>query len=471
MRRTKIVCTMGPACESVETLKDMMNAGMNVARLNMAHGELEDHSARIASIREAAAATGSNVSILMDIKGPEIRIGKLKEASYELKAGQALTFVTEEQLGDGEKLWVNYADMPKVMEPGGVILLDDGLIELRVNSVDEKNIYCTVVNGGVIKPRKGVNLPGVRTTLPGVTERDVMHIDFGIKENVDIVAASFVRRAEDIIEIRRLLEEAGAGHIQIVSKIENQEGVENLDSIIEASDGIMVARGDLGVEIPVEDVPLIQKVMIDKCNAAGKPVIVATQMLDSMQVNPRPTRAEVTDVANAVLQGTDAVMLSGETAAGKYPVESIRTMATIAVKAESIMEYGSNLNKEGFGQSSSVTEVISKSVVSSSLELGAKAILTPTESGFTARMVSKYRPKSPIIAITSDERIKRRLALVWGVTAVSGAKVESTDELFALSLEAGRATGRLETGDTVVITAGVPIGKSGATNLIKIAQI
>jgi len=462
---------MGPACESVETLKEMMKAGMNVARLNMAHGELEDHSARIASIREAAAATGSNVSILMDIKGPEIRIGKLKEASYELKAGQALTFVTEEQLGDGEKLWVNYADMPKVMKPGGVILLDDGLIELRVESVDDKNVYCTVVNGGVIKPRKGVNLPGVRTTLPGVTERDVMHIEFGIKENVDIVAASFVRRAEDIIEIRRLLEEAGAGHIQIVSKIENQEGVENLDSIIETSDGIMVARGDLGVEIPVEDVPLIQKVMIDKCNAAGKPVIVATQMLDSMQVNPRPTRAEVTDVANAVLQGTDAVMLSGETAAGKYPVESIRTMATIAVKAESMMEYGSNLYKPGFGQSSSVTEVISKSVVSSSLELDAKAILTPTESGFTARMVSKYRPKSPIIAITSDDRIQRRLALVWGVTAVAGTKVASTDELFALSLEAGRATEHLESGDTVVITAGVPIGKSGATNLIKIAQI
>ncbi|MBD3922456.1 pyruvate kinase [Paenibacillus sp. PR3] len=471
MRRTKIVCTMGPACESVDVLKEMMKAGMNVARLNMAHGELEDHSARIASIRQAAAETGSNVSILMDIKGPEIRIGKLKEASYELKAGQALTFVTEEQLGDGEKLWVNYADMPKVMEPGGVILLDDGLIELRVNSVDDKNIYCTVVNGGVIKPRKGVNLPGVRTTLPGVTERDVMHIDFGIKENVDIVAASFVRRAEDIIEIRRLLEEAGAGHIQIVSKIENQEGVENLDSIIEASDGIMVARGDLGVEIPVEDVPLIQKVMIDKCNDAGKPVIVATQMLDSMQVNPRPTRAEVTDVANAVLQGTDAVMLSGETAAGKYPVESIRTMATIAVKSESIMEYGSNLNKEGFGKSSSITEVISKSVVSSSLELDAKAILTPTESGFTARMVSKYRPKSPIIAITSDDRVLRRLALVWGVTAVKGDKVATTDELFAASLEAGKASGHLETGDTVVITAGVPIGKSGATNLIKIATI
>jgi len=471
MRRTKIVCTMGPSCESVDVLKEMMLAGMNVARLNMAHGELEDHSARIASIRQAAAETGSNVSILMDIKGPEIRIGKLKEASYELKAGQALTFVTEEQLGDGEKLWVNYADMPKVMEPGGVILLDDGLIELRVNSVDDKNIYCTVVNGGVIKPRKGVNLPGVRTTLPGVTERDVMHIDFGIKENVDIVAASFVRRAEDIIEIRRLLEEAGAGHIQIVSKIENQEGVENLDAIIEASDGIMVARGDLGVEIPVEDVPLIQKVMIDKCNAAGKPVIVATQMLDSMQVNPRPTRAEVTDVANAVLQGTDAVMLSGETAAGKYPVESIRTMATIAVKSESIMEYGSNLNKEGFGKSSSVTEVISKSVVSSSLELDAKAILTPTESGFTARMVSKYRPKSPIIAMTSDDRVLRRLALVWGVTAVKGDKVSTTDDLFAAALEAGKASGSLEAGDTVVITAGVPIGKSGATNLIKITTI
>ncbi|MWC27085.1 pyruvate kinase [Paenibacillus sp. MMS18-CY102] len=471
MRRTKIVCTMGPACEAVDTLKEMMNEGMNVARLNMAHGELEDHSDRIAKIREAAAATGANVSILMDIKGPEIRIGKLKEASYELKAGNKLALVTEEQLGDGEKLWVNYADLPKVMEPGGVILLDDGLIELRVDSVDATNVYCTIINGGVIKPRKGVNLPGVRTTLPGVTDRDVKHIEFGIGEGVDIVAASFVRRAEDVLEIRRLLEEGGAGHIQIVSKIENQEGVENLDAIIEASDGIMVARGDLGVEIPVEDVPLIQKEMIDKCNAAGKPVIVATHMLESMQVNPRPTRAEVTDVANAVLQGTDAVMLSGETAAGKYPVESIRTMSTIAIKAESLIEYGSNLHKKGFGQSSSITEVISQAVVSSSLELEAKAILSPTEGGFTARMVSKYRPKAPIVAITSDERIQRRLALVWGVTAIKGTKSESTDALFSSSIEAGRAAGLIESGDTVVITAGVPSGKSGATNLIKIEQV
>jgi len=471
MRKTKIVCTMGPACDSVAVLKEMIAAGMNVARLNMAHGELEDHAARMERVRQAAAETDSIVAIMMDIKGPEIRIGQLKEASYELKRGQKLVLTTEDIVGDASRISVNYADMPLVMKPGGTVLLDDGLIELTVETVEGTEIHCVVVNEGVIKPRKGVNLPGVRTTLPGVTERDVRHIMFGIEHDIDMIAASFVRRAEDILEIRRLLEENGAGHIQIISKIENEEGVENLSEIIEVSDGIMVARGDLGVEIPVENVPMIQKKMIEQCNAAGKPVIVATHMLDSMQANPRPTRAEVSDVANAVLQGSDAVMLSGESAAGKYPVASVATMASIAQKAESTLDYRSQFHRTRSLHSATITEVISQAVVGSSLELGAKAILTSTASGFTARMVSKYRPEAPIIAMTDDERVLKRLSLVWGVIPVRGERSSSTDELFRSAVESGRRTGLIGPGDYVVITAGVPSGKTGATNLIKIEQI
>lgn len=470
MRKTKIVCTMGPACDSVEVLKEMVHAGMNVARLNMAHGELEDHAGRIERIRKASQETNAIVPILLDIKGPEVRIGKLQDASYELVAGETLTLTTEEILGDGQRIHVNYAELPLVVKPGNTILLDDGLIELEVAEVGATEIACTIINGGIIKPRKGVNLPGIRTTLPGVTDRDIRHILFGIEQKIDIIAPSFVRRAEDILQIRELLLESGAGHIQIISKIENEEGVQNLDAIIEASDGIMVARGDLGVEIPVEDVPMIQREMINKCNAAGKPVIVATHMLDSMQVNPRPSRAEVSDVANAVLQGTDAIMLSGETAAGKYPVQSVSIMSSIAVKAESMLDYQDGFRQRRSAQPTTTTEVISQAVVSSSLELGAKAILTPTESGFTARMVSKYRPAAPVIAITSDENVLQRLALLWGVIPVKGSKTGTTDEIFQSAIESGGSTGLLEKGDYVVITAGSLSGRAGATNLIKIEQ-
>ncbi|MDF2837878.1 MAG: pyruvate kinase, partial [Paenibacillus sp.] len=333
MSQTKIVCTMGPSSNSISILKEMMKSGMNVARLNMAHGELEDHSKRIELIREAASEASAIVAVMMDIKGPEIRIGTLEEGSYELKTGDTLTLTSRPITGNGEVVAVNYPDMPKVIKPGNRILIDDGLIELIAQEVNETEIVCAVMNGGPLKPRKGVNLPGISTTLPGVTDRDVRHIAFGIEQGIDMIAMSFVRKAEDVLQVRQLLEDAGATHIQIISKIENEEGVDNLDAIIEVSDGIMVARGDLGVEIPAEDVPMIQKTMIEKCNAAGKPVIVATQMLDSMQVNPRPTRAEVSDVANAVLQGADAIMLSGETAAGKYPLESVRMMAMIAERA------------------------------------------------------------------------------------------------------------------------------------------
>lgn len=471
MSLTKIVCTMGPSSNSISILKEMMNAGMNVARLNMAHGELSDHTGRIALVREAASQASKVVAVMMDIKGPEIRIGTLEESSYELKTGDKLTLTSRSVTGTGTCVAVNYEDMPKVVEPGSKVLIDDGLIELRVEQIEDTEIHCTVLNGGPLKPRKGVNLPGIRTTLPGVTDRDIRHIAFGVEEGVDMIAVSFVRKAEDILQVRQLLEDAGAGHIQIISKIENEEGVENLDAIIEVSDGIMVARGDLGVEIPAEDVPMIQKEMIQKCNLAGKPVIVATQMLDSMQINPRPTRAEVSDVANAVLQGTDAIMLSGETAAGKYPLESVRMMAMIAQRTESTIDHAEQFQSKLTVPTSSVTEVISQAVVSSSLQLEAKAILTPTESGFTARMVSKYRPSAPIIAISAHDYVLKRLTLVRGVIPVKGESHASTDDMFNSALQSARRTELLNRGDYVVISAGVPSGEVGATNLIQIHQM
>ncbi|QNK55178.1 pyruvate kinase [Paenibacillus sp. PAMC21692] len=471
MSQTKIVCTMGPSSNSISILKEMMKSGMTVARLNMAHGELEDHSSRIELIREAASEASAIVAIMMDIKGPEIRIGTLEEGSYELKAGDTLTLTSEPITGNGVRVAVNYPDMPSVIQPGNRILIDDGLIELIAQEVKGTEIVCTVMNGGPLKPRKGVNLPGISTTLPGVTDRDIRHIAFGIEQGIDMIAMSFVRKAEDVLQVRQLLEDAGAAHIQIISKIENEEGVDNLDAIIEVSDGIMVARGDLGVEIPAEDVPMIQKTMIEKCNLAGKPVIVATQMLDSMQVNPRPTRAEVSDVANAVLHGADAIMLSGESAAGKYPLESVRMMAMIAERAESTIDYAEQFKSRITTPTGSITEVISQAVVSSSLQLNAKAILTPTESGFTARMVSKYRPESPIIAITAHDHVLKRMTLVRGVIPVKGESMSSTDELFKASIRGAARTQLLQSGDFVVISAGVPSGKAGATNLIRIHQM
>ncbi|GAA4854769.1 pyruvate kinase [Paenibacillus vulneris] len=470
-RKTKILCTMGPACDSVETLKELIRSGMNGARINMAHGELSDHAGRIARVRQAAEELGATVSILIDIKGPEIRTGLLEEPSYELRTDDTITLTTEQVKGTAKRISVSYPQLTQDVTVGSRILIDDGLIELKVESIQGTEIECRILNGGVVKSRKGVNLPGVRTSLPGVTERDVQHIQFAVEQNVDFIAASFVRKASDIMEIRRILEEKKATHIQIISKIENEEGVINLDEILEASDGLMVARGDLGVEIPVEDVPIIQKQMIQKSNAAGKTVITATHMLDSMQSNPRPTRAEASDVANAVYDGTDVLMLSGETAAGKYPVESVRTMAAIAANIEEVLPYEEMLGSKSELRKTNITEVISRAAVGSSLDLNAKAILTPTESGFSARMVSKYRPKSPIIAVTANDWVQRRLTLCWGVTPVLGPKVESTDAMFESALQAGLQTGLIESGDLVVVSAGVPVGQSGSTNLIKIQHV
>lgn len=470
-RQTKIVCTLGPACESIDVLRRMAKAGMDVARLNMAHGSLEEQAARIARVRQVSQELGKPIAVLMDIKGPEVRIGQLEAPSYDLAIGDRFVLTTEQVIGSKERAAVNYPQLPRDVGPGATILIDDGLIELAVEQSEGSEIICRVVSGGRLKPRKGVNLPGIRTSLPGVTERDVVHIAFGVEQGVDIIAASFVRKAADIMQIRELLERHQAGHIKIISKIENEEGVINLGEIIEASDGIMVARGDLGVEIPVEDVPLVQKDMIRACNAAGKPVITATHMLESMQSNPRPTRAEASDIFNAVLDGSDAVMLSGETAAGNYPVESVETMARIAVKSETILPY-----KEWFKQKvalhpTNITEVISQSVVGASLDLAPKAILAPTESGFTARMVSKYRPNVPIIAVSTNAHVLGGLSLVWGVTPILGEPAPDTDGVLHASLKSAVKHGLLSSGDTVIVSAGVPVGRSGATNLMKIVEV
>lgn len=471
MRKTKIVCTIGPSSESLENIKKLIMAGMNVARLNFSHGDYEEHGGRIKTIRQASAELGKSIAILLDTKGPEIRTGKLKEEPIELEQDELITLTTDEILGDKDRISITYSDLPNDVEVGSTILIDDGLIGLTVLDIQGTEIKCRIVNGGTIKSKKGVNVPGVNISLPGITEKDANDIKFGIEQGVDFIAASFVRKASDVLEIRELLEKNNATHIHIISKIENQQGVDNLDEILEVSDGLMVARGDLGVEIPAEDVPLAQKRMIEKCNRVGKPVITATQMLDSMQRNPRPTRAEASDVANAIFDGTDAIMLSGETAAGKYPVESVLTMSRIAEKAESALEYREIFIKQSNAQQTTVTEAISQSVANSALELNAKAIISSTETGYTARMVSKYRPKAPIIAVTTEESTMRRLALNWGVTPVKGKIATSTDEMFDYAMKGGLDSGLVKEGDLVVITAGIPLGRSGSTNLVKIGQI
>lgn len=471
MRKTKIVCTIGPSSESPDMLRKLVQAGMNVARLNFSHGDFEEHGNRIRHIRAAASELNKTVAILLDTKGPEIRIGKLREEPIELVQDEHITLTTEEILGDTKRISVTYDRLPQDVSVGSTILLDDGLIELRVLNVSGTEIDCVIVNGGTLKSRKGVNVPGVRTSLPGITEKDAADIRFGIEQGIDFIAASFVRKAGDVLEIRELLEKHNARHIQIISKIENQEGVDNLDEILEVSDGLMVARGDLGVEIPVEQVPIVQKRMIEKCNKVGKPVITATQMLDSMQRNPRPTRAEASDVANAIFDGTDAIMLSGETAAGKYPVESVEMMSRIALSAEANLVHDEIVTRQSLLQQATITEAISQAVVNSSLELEAQAIITSTESGYTARMVSKYRPKAPIIAVTPVEHVMRRLCLVWGVIPALGRNAVNTDEMFQIALDSAKRMGYINLGDLVVITAGVPVGRSGTTNLIKIHHV
>ncbi|AMA73971.1 pyruvate kinase [Aneurinibacillus sp. XH2] len=467
MRKTKIVCTIGPASESIETLKALMEAGMNVARLNFSHGTHEEHGARIAAVRKAASEVGKNVAILLDTKGPEIRTGVLESPSVELIEGETVVLTTEEIKGNEKRVSVTYAGLPNDVHPGCTILIDDGLIELTVEKVEGTEIYCRIRNGGTLKDRKGVNVPGVQIRLPGITEKDAKDIEFGIEQGIDIIAASFVRKPEDVLEIREILERHNAD-IQIISKIENHEGVKNAVDILAVSDGLMVARGDLGVEIPAEEVPLVQKELIRRCNEAGKPVITATQMLDSMQRNPRPTRAEASDVANAIFDGSDAIMLSGETAAGKYPIEAVKTMNRIAERTEAALAYREILHTHSSAKQMHIPDALSQAVANVAFDLDAAAIITATESGHTARMVSKFRPKAPIIAVTPHEHVCRKLALVWGVIPLYSEPTESTDEMLDISVRTAVRSGIVKRGDLVVITAGVPVRESGTTNLLKV---
>ena len=470
MKKTKIVCTIGPASESVEMLEKLMESGMDVARLNFSHGSHEEHEARIKNIRQAAKNTNKTVAILLDTKGPEIRTNDMVDGAIELREGNQIIISMSEVLGTTEKFSVTYDGLIHDISVGSKILLDDGLIELEVTSVDmnKQEIHTLILNSGTLKNKKGVNVPGVSVNLPGITEKDASDILFGIQQGVNFIAASFVRRSSDVLEIRQLLEENNATHIQIIPKIENQEGVDNIDEILAVSDGLMVARGDLGVEIPTEAVPLVQKSLIKKCNEQGKPVITATQMLDSMQRNPRPTRAEASDVANAIFDGTDAIMLSGETAAGSYPVEAVQTMYKIAIHAEQALNHDEILSYHSKNSEHNMTDAICQSVAHTAINLDVNAIITPTESGHTARMISKYRPKAPIVAVTSNEKVYLNLALVWGVTPRIGQKVETTDEMLELAVQESLNTDIVKHGDLVVITAGVPVGEAGTTNLMKV---
>lgn len=472
MKKTKIVCTIGPASESKEVLRELFKSGLNVCRLNFSHGNHEEHKARIDTIKEVREELGMPIGIMVDTKGPEIRLGDFKEGSLEVKEGDKITFTTRDILGDRNFAPVKYKGLPGDLNIGGKILVDDGLVEFEVLAIEEETEIRTIaLNGGTLSNHKGVNVPNVKISLPPVTEKDKKDIIFGIENGVDFVAASFVRKAADVLEIRKILEENGGDYIEIVSKIENQEGVDNIDEILAASDGIMVARGDLGVEVNAEEIPMVQKDLIKKSNIAGKPVITATQMLDSMMRNPRPTRAEVTDIANAIIDGSSCIMLSGETAAGKYPVEAVKTMYRIAMRTEESLDFDEMLYSNIATSDVTTTNAIGKATCNTAMSLGAKAIITATSSGYTSKAISKFRPRTPIIAATTTETVMRRLSLVWGVYPVLSPYSDSTDDVIELSIESALEAGYVKEGDLVVITAGIPVGTSGSTNLLKVHTI
>ena len=468
MRKTKIVCTLGPATNDVEIMKQLIQNGMDAARINFSHGTYETHAETIAKLKQAREERSAPVPLILDTKGPEIRVKTFKEDKVRLEEDATFTLTTREVEGDVNIVSVTYADLPKDVHRGSRILIDDGLIELKVEDITETDVVCKVINGGVVKSRKGVNLPGVEVNLPSLMEKDIEDLKFGVENGFDIVAASFIRSAEDVLKIRRVLEENGGGQMHIISKIENQQGVENIDKILEASDGIMVARGDLGVEIPPEEVPLVQKILIAKANRIGKPVITATQMLESMVHSPRPTRAEANDVANAIFDGSDAIMLSGETAAGAYPLEAVATMARIALKAESAVDYAAKLANTTEPARVNITNAISMAACATAAELKTAAITTVTKSGFTARMISRYRPACPLIASTSDETVWRQMNLIWGCKPMLYTGELPRGGVFDTALEIAVKSGLLKDGDTVVSALGMPLGFSGATNTLRV---
>ena len=466
-KKTKIICTVGPSTDEPGVLERMIMAGMNIARFNFSHGSHEEQRRRIDRVRAAESKLKKPVALLLDTKGPEMRLGKFSAGKVHLEAGDSFVLTSRDVSGTKEIASVNHEQLPQEVSPGDVILLSDGLVSLKVECIDGCDITTTVLNSGDMSDRKRVAVPGVPVNLPPLSEQDVADILFGVEQEMDFIAASFIQRAADVLAIRKVLEGAGAD-MGIIAKIENAEGVRNIDEIINVADGIMVARGDLGVEIPTEEVPLVQKMIITKCNKAGKPVITATQMLESMVANPRPTRAEASDIANAILDGTDVIMLSGETASGKYPVEAVETMARIAARTEASLPYSDLLQSRGNLVQASTTDAISYATVQVANSLDASAIITATELGYTARMVSKYRPKANIVAVSPRPKTLRTMMMYWGVSPVLCAASQNSDELVSNSVVSALTSGIVKDGDLVVVTAGLPVGIAGTTNMIRV---
>ena len=462
---------MGPATDNEDVLRDLMLNGMDVARLNFSHGSHEEALERINRIKKVRDELNIPVAILLDTKGPEVRIKDFKEGKVELKEGQKFTLCTDDVVGDENQVSITYANLPNDVKVGSKILIDDGLIEMEVISVKNSKILCKVKNGGVVSNKKGVNVPNVALSMPYMSKKDIDDILFGIEQDVDFIAASFVRTADDIREIKTLLRDNGGRDIRIIAKIENAEGVDNIDDIIRETHGIMVARGDMGVEIDMHDLPVLQKSLIKKTYRAGKVVITATQMLDSMIRNPRPTRAEVADVANAIYDGTSAIMLSGETAAGKYPVESVQTMVRIANRTEADIDYEKRFYHRGRHEKPDVTEAVCHATCTTAYDLNASAIVAVTKSGRTARMISRYRPACPVLGGTTSKRVWRQMAMSWGVCPILLDEKTDVFALFDHAVDKGKCSGLLKSGDLAVITSGVPIGISGTTNMLKVVNV
>ena len=470
MRKTKIICTLGPSTDKEGVLRELVANGMNVARFNFSHGSHEEHLGRFEKLKAIREELGKPVAALLDTKGPEIRLKDFKNGTEMLEAGQIFTLTTRDVEGTKEICSITYKDLPQDVQPGGTIMLDDGLIKLEIQTINDTDIICKVLNNGKIKNKKGVNVPGVHLSMPYMSQRDRDDIIFGAQQGFDFIAASFVRTAQDVYDIRNLLNEYDS-HIRIIAKIENREGVNNIDSILAAADAVMVARGDLGVEIDFTELPGIQKTIIDRSFSFGKPIVTATQMLDSMIVNPRPTRAEISDVANAIYDGTSAIMLSGETAAGAYPVEALKTMSAIAERTEQETHYLRGRLMEPNTGKISVSDATAHAACLTAKDVNAAAIVTVTESGTTARLLSKYRPEQPIIACVMKEQVQRQLSLSWGITPLMMALAHSTDELIEMSTSLAKENGFLHNGELAVVTAGVPVGVSGTTNMIKIHMV
>lgn len=470
LRKTKIICTLGPATEDESVLRRLMQGGMNAARFNFSHCTHEDASKKLEAVTRLREELGLPIATILDTKGPEIRVKTFQNGPVQLRAGDTFTLTTREVEGDEKMVSITYQDLTKDLKAGARVLIDDGLVELRAEEVTDTDIVCTVINGGQVSNHKGINVPGTQLSMPFISEQDRADIIFGIEHGFDYIAASFTRSAKDILAIRSILKEYDCHSINIIAKIENMEGVDNIDEILRVVDGIMVARGDMGVEIPLEDVPVLQKQLIQKSYLAGKQVVTATQMLDSMMRNPRPTRAEVSDVANAVFDGTSCVMLSGETAGGKYPVEALTAMTGIVEEAEASIDYWRHFQKQRVVPASNINDAITHTCCLTAKDLDAKAILAATNSGRTARMICRFRPSCPVAALTMHEKVRRQLNICWGVIPFLTGEVNSTDRIFSLSAEVALKERLVQAGDTVVITAGVPLGKSGSTNLIK-AQV